>query len=238
MSRLLVPLALVGLTGCFVQLHQDDGIDAIEEPFSRVVVEVETGSVEIYGGSSDITEVDWDMRWGMGCPEVDSYVWDETLYIVGECPKGGFGCSTDFRITVPSGVDIEARIVTGELVAEDVGSVTAELTTGELQVFQAEGDIDLEVTTGSIIAQDLRSERVRAELTTGSMDLMLDSEFAEVEADLVTGDITLAVPEGCYDLDLDVVTGDVESWGVGCDCSAEGSIHARVVTGSILVRGE
>ncbi len=237
MRRLLPVLAAIGLTGCFIQMNQDDAVVPVDEPFERVVIDVETGSVELTGGY-DRAEVDWDMRWGMGCPEVDVYVWDETLYIVGECPRGAWSCSTDFRVSVPSGLDIQATVITGEIDLQDVGSVQAELTTGELRVSKVLGDLDLAVTTGSITGDDLLVEHVWADVTTGNVDLDLDSSFEEVAADVVTGEITLAVPKGCYDLDLDVVTGDIDTWGVGCDCSAEASIQARVVTGSIFVRGE
>lgn len=236
MRRLLPILAAAGLTGCFIQMNQEDEVIPVDESFSRVVVSVDTGSVQLIGGDGP-AEVEYDMRWGMGCPEVDTYVWDDTLYVVGECPMGAWSCSTDFEIAVPSGMDVEVEVVTGEIELENLGSVKAELSTGEILVLGAEGDLDLSVTTGKIIGEDLLAERVWAELTTGSISLQFDAEFAEIGADVVTGDVTLEVPEGCYDLDLDVVTGDVDTSGVGCDCSAEAAIHARVVTGSIFVHG-
>ena len=83
-------LALIALSGCFVQMNQDGGIIDVDEPFDRVVIDVETGSVDVYGSERELTEVDWDMRWGMGCPEVDIAVHDGVLYVEGSCPAGAW----------------------------------------------------------------------------------------------------------------------------------------------------
>jgi hypothetical protein len=230
-------LAMAGLSGCFVQMHQDDGITEIDEPFDTVVVSVDTGAVEIHGTDELMPEVDWDMRWGMGCPEVDFTVHDGVLYVEGSCPAGAWTCSTDFELTVPEGVDLEVQITTGRLQAEDVGAVRAELTTGDIEIVGARNEVALEVTTGTISATELEVEAAWAEVTTGSIALELAEPFSEIEAELVTGDVSLEVPGGCYDLDLDVVTGDIDTLGVDCGCDQDASIRARAVTGSITVLG-
>lgn len=231
-------LALASLSGCFVQMHQDDGITEIDEPFDTVVVRVDTGAVEIRGEDDITPEVDWDMRWGMGCPEVDFAVHDGVLYVEGFCPRGSWSCSTDFVLTVPSGVDLEVEITTGHLQAENVGAVWAELTTGDIEIEGAHHELALEVTTGRISATDLVVESAWAKATTGSIELELEEHFATLEAELVTGDVFIEVPSGCYDMDLDVITGSVDTDGVDCGCNEDASIRARAVTGSITVVGD
>lgn len=230
-------LSCLFLGGCFVQLNQEGDIIDIQEPFDRVVVDVETGSVEIFGGA-EASEVDWDKRWGVACPEVDVQVQDGVLYIEGRCPAGAWTCSTDFRLEVPAGVDVQARVVTGELRLEQVGRVEAELTTGDVEILGATGEVGIEVTTGDIVAHGLDVRTAWAEVTTGSVQMSLEAPFEVLDVEAVTGSIDLRVPQGCYDLDLDVVTGQIDTWGVDCGCPDEASIRARVVTGSIDLLGE
>jgi DUF4097 and DUF4098 domain-containing protein YvlB len=233
----LILLTLTGLSACFVQLHQDDGITELVEPFDSVVVTVDTGAVEIRGDDTVMPEVDWDMRWGMGCPEVDFRVHEGVLYVEGSCPAGSWSCSTDFVLTVPTGVDVDVHLTTGRIEIEAVGAVRAELTTGDIDLRGARDEVALKATTGRIHATDLAVREAWAEVTTGSIDLRLDEPFASLDAEVVTGDVTLEVPGGCYDLDLDVVTGDIDTAGVDCGCDQDSSIHARAVTGSITVLG-
>jgi len=226
------------LAGCFMEMHHDVGFEDIEEDIHTVVIEVETGEVQLVPAQDGDTVVDWEVHWSRRCPDIDVYTSEGTLYVRGHCPVGAWNCGTDFRIQVPEGADVEAKVTTGELDLEGVGSVYAELTTGELNIRDATGDLDLDVTTGGIHAFDLTSEELRASLVTGSMELELDAPFDLVNAELVTGDITIAVPEGCYDMELDVLTGAVSTDGVSCDCEASSEIRAEVITGTIDIYGE
>ena len=238
MSRSIFTLpALAGLAGCVVPLHHDSGVTAVNEPFDTVVVEVETGSVEILGGTTEAYEVGWDSHWTTRCPDVDMEVSEGVLYVTGRCPAGALGCSTDLLIEAPAGVDVQVAITTGRLWLEGVGAVEAQIATGDMEILGATDQADLEITTGSITGIDLAVDRLRAQVTTGGIDLTLDEPFDLLQAEIVTGEITLGVPHGCYDLDLDVVTGAIDTDGVDCGCDEDATIWARAVTGAITVVG-
>jgi hypothetical protein len=233
---LLSLLALGTLSGCVLELHHDTGTTDLDEPFHSVVIDVDTGTVELYGGAES-PRMDWDLHWNTGCPDVSKVVVDGVLYIEAHCPVGAIACRSELILHVPEGVDVDARLTTGELVIVDAGAVTAALTTGDLEVHGAVEELDLLVTTGRIEADGLAVDFARAEVTTGGIELRLDEPFVQLEAQAVTGEVQLDVPEGCYDLDLDVVTGSVDTSGVDCGCGEVPGIRARVVTGSISVWG-
>lgn len=232
----LPPLLLIA--GCFMELEHDGGFADIDEEIHSVVIEVDTGEVELRAGDGVTAAVDWETHWSHACPEIDIHASEGVLYVRGRCPAGAWRCGTDFRIQVPSGVEVEATVTTGSLDLEEVGPVRAELTTGQLDIRGAKGEVDLDVTTGGIHAFDLDVEELRASVVTGSLEIELDSPFELVDAEVITGDITIAVPHGCYDMDLDAITGSISTDGVSCDCDADSWIRAQIVTGTIDIYGE
>jgi hypothetical protein len=238
MRSLLLLLPLPLLAACELELSIDQGHDEFEAPIHAVSIEVDTGDVQVIGAEIEGAAMDWEFRWREGCPTAEAYVEDGVLYVEAHCPPGAWACSTDFQLRVPAGVPVEATLTTGSLQLEQVGAVSAELTTGELDIQGASGELDLAVTTGGIHAFELQVDEVWAELTTGSIELEFDAPFEQVDTKLITGEISMRVPEGCYDLDLDVVTGAISTEGLSCDCEATAGIRAEVVTGSIDIRGE
>ncbi len=243
LCRALALTPILALVGCFHGPHlpsvsTDAGFVDITEDIHTVVIEVETGEVELVPGEPAGAVVDWQTQWKRSCPDIDVFAEDGVLYVYGHCPMGAWHCSTDFQIQVPAWVEVEAEVTTGSISLEQVTDVRAELTTGELNVRQATGDLELDVTTGGIFAYDLAAEDVDAKVVTGSLELELETEFDRVEAEVITGDITMGVPAGCYDMDLDVVTGDISTDNVSCDCSAGSEIRASVITGTIDIFGE
>ncbi len=236
--RALALTPALAMAGCFMQIHHDGGFTEIDESIHTVVIEVETGEVELVAAELDGAEVEWESHWNRRCPDIDVYESNGILTVRGRCPVGAFSCSTDFRIVVPPGVEVDATVTTGSLELADVGPVLATLTTGELDIRGATGELDLELTTGGIHAYDLVTDELRASVVTGSIELELEEDFELLDAELVTGDMTIIVPEGCYDMDLDVVTGAVHTDGVSCDCDADSHVRASVITGTIDVYGE
>jgi hypothetical protein len=236
LSLLMLPLPL--LAACEMELSIDQGHQEFDEPIEAVVIEIDTGEVQVFGADIEGAAMDWAFQWRKGCPAADSYVEDGVLYIEAHCPPGAWACQTDFQLHVPAGIPVEALVTTGSIQLDQVGAVRAELTTGEIDIEGAAGELEMSVTTGGIHAYELQADTVFAEVTTGSIDLGLEAPFEQVDAKLITGEIAMEVPEGCYDLDLDVVTGGISTTGVSCDCDAAAGIRAEVVTGSIDIRGE
>ncbi len=235
--RALTLLPTTLLAACFMQVEHREGSMPVDESFHMVVIEVETGSVALVGTDRSDAVVDYDLSYIGGCPELESYVHDGVLVIRAECPRGALSCGADLRLEVPYGVDIDAQLTTGDLSFEGVGSVRAQVTTGEIEILDAAGDLDLRTTTGDIEGGCLLADEAFARATTGSVELSLLEPFSSLEAEVTTGSIFLEVPAGCYDLDLDVVIGEVSTAGLGCDGSSDADIRARVVTGEIIVVG-
>ena len=232
-SALLLPFLLSSCGG----LQGDEGSFVLEQSIEALSIEVETGSVEVVASDGE-ARVDWTRTWNAGCPDIDVQVDGGVLQVVGDCSGLGWGCSTDFRIQVPAGIPTRADLVTGDLYLEQMGAVSAALTTGDLLLDGAQGALDLDVVTGSVQGRDLDAPAARVEVTTGNIELELEGEFDELCAEITTGSLWLQVPAGSYDLDLDVVTGGIELQGVSSDEQADASITARVTTGDIELEGE
>jgi Toastrack DUF4097 len=100
----------------------------------------------------------------------------------------------DFEVSLPSGVELIATSVTGDVEVRDVDSdVTARTVSG-----------DVDVSTSGIAS---------ASTVSGSVDVQLaGTDWDDLEFNTVSGDITLTLPDGIgADVDFASLSGDLES---------------------------
>jgi Toastrack DUF4097 len=122
--------------------------------------------------------------------------------------------SVDFEVSLPSGVELVANSVTGDVVVRDVASdVTARTVSG-----------DVEVSTSGVAS---------ASTVSGSVDVQMgSSDWDDLSFNTVSGDITLTLPDGIgADVDFASLSGDLDS-----DFALSASSIGRHIVGS-RVRG-
>ncbi|GAA0506744.1 hypothetical protein GCM10011581_41760 [Saccharopolyspora subtropica] len=194
-------------------------------------------------------------RWGAafwgGGDAVEHRVEDGALVLDADC---GWNCSVDYEVTLPVPVPVTGDLGAGSLHVVGMREVRAEVGSGEIEVAQVDGPVDVRTGSGSIILDRLTGE---VDATTGSgdiegrglsaADLVLDTDAGSIDlrmttaptsAELTTGsgDIELTVPAESYRVDSDSGAGDVN---VDVAEDPQSPRHLKLSTGSgdIRVRG-
>jgi len=123
--------------------------------------------------------------------------------------------SVEYRIMVPEKFEIEAENVTGSVSVENIksnvdaetvtgsleienviGKVYAKTTTGRVRLYKIEGGVETRTTTGSIRAYNCSISDLRANTTTGSLDIetLYVNPSGSYDLSATTGSITFAIP--------------------------------------------
>lgn len=149
--------------------------------------------------------------------------------------NGSFNSKVILTIRVPSDCEIQAKVVTGKLSINGINaSVTARVITGDLSLSDIGGPVYAKTVTGKLRYDGiLITASHRFETTTGHICLRLPKEpNALLDASAMTGhvqcDFPLSHPQPKKHL-----TGGKLRGALG---SGEGSIKAKVVTGSFQLK--
>lgn len=235
-----------------------DSFDAPE----RLVVENETGGrVVLTAADGDRVQVDRKLRGTpLAEPEEDIDTEDGVLSIDAECFGVWFlgGCSVDYEIAVPAGVEVQVETISGQVSATGLeggvevsttsgsveltgitGEVRVETTSGRIEVAEVSGSAELESTNGSITASG-EGERLRAASTSGEVDLTGFTAGA-VEAESTSGSVSVG---GGFDTaEVSSVSGSVEiatedAFRTLVVDTTSGSVDIEVPAGAYDVTGE
>jgi hypothetical protein len=177
--RVVVSLILAAACGSGPTIPPRD--TASFDAYELLVVEAETGRIEVVAGDVDTIEVEV-------LPGDTNDTWSssedgDTLTLIAECSGGEPGCGVGFVVTVPAGTHLDLSAVNGEIAVVDA------LT----------GDIAIQTTSGPIIGVDLGAAALDV-LTNAVVDVSFDERPRDVSLDGGAGDLTLAVPAGSYDV--------------------------------------
>ncbi|MFL1376853.1 MULTISPECIES: DUF4097 family beta strand repeat-containing protein [unclassified Nocardiopsis] len=256
----LIAVTVVSVLGS-VGVDRGDRQDSFAAP-ERVVIENSTGGrVTFTAAEGDEVQVARELR-GTPLTEPDEEIEpdDVTLSIEADCTGVWFlgGCSIDYDIAVPAGVEVQVETIGGEVTATGLdsgvevttisgaveltditGDVRAESTSGRIEAAGISGSADLESTSGRITASG-EGERLRAVSTSGEVDVAAFTAGA-VEAESVSGSVSVG---GGFDTaevssvsgSVEVATGDpFQTLAVE---TTSGSVDIRVPAGSYDVTGE
>jgi hypothetical protein len=216
----MLPALLAALSGCvFYPSHVEYDDLTINEPYDRIVVEVDAGDVRMIGEDTSSTEVHMVLTFGRSRPELLWYMDGDTLFLDGECPRIG-SCEISLDISLPA--DVTAEVETG------AGDVEIEELTGSLDLETGAGDISGTGLTGGVFFAD-----------TGAGDVSLSCATAPelVDVDSGAGDIDLRVPADTYRIETDSGVGDVVITGLTLDEHADRVIKASTGAGDITIIG-
>lgn len=143
------------------------------EPGGRLLVDLDTGSVEIEGTSDDEIEVEARAtNWGPFAREMQfelSGDGSETVFrgMLESWRAGLGGPSVRVRIKVPEEHVVDVRTRGGSIELKDIqGDVNLRTNGGHLEVEKVEGDVDLATTGGSIDVDEVEGD-LRARTSGG-----------------------------------------------------------------------
>lgn len=183
-----------------------------DAPVARVVLEVESGRVEIVPGGS--VRVERAVRGPAGAAVLAHHLsQDGTLTVEARCP-GVLPCGVDTRLSVPAGVPVAVTVDHGDVWVTGLDELALDI---------ADGDADVEV-----------GQRLVASVGTGSVRAWLGTA-TQARVAVGQGDVDVQVPASSYGLDLTARTRDVE--GVLPDGQADGQLEVIAPAGRARVRG-
>ncbi|MEW6153248.1 MAG: DUF4097 family beta strand repeat-containing protein [Actinomycetota bacterium] len=198
------------------------------------------GRVEVVGASVDEVTVEARITHGLRRTGHDVRVEDGVLRLTTDCPPGPpLWCNIDYRVSVPSGLAVEATTRNGSVALRDLdGPVTARTSNGAVRVARMGGDLDIRTSNGSIEARALTSATVTARTSNGAVELTFAAAPTIVDARTSNGSVEVVVPDGPTTYRLDMQTSFVGSTdtAVRTDPASPRSITARTSNGSITVR--
>ncbi|WP_354641057.1 DUF4097 family beta strand repeat-containing protein [Kitasatospora camelliae] len=189
----------------------------VAEQVRTLVIEGETGEVEVTGGGSAV-EVTEHQSYRETAPETTHTVADGTLTLAYHCPDGD--CGVGYRVRVPAGTVVRVHN-----------------STGDVRLTGLSGEVEARTGTGGITAE-LSSPVVRLTTGTGSVSAAVDGDPRRVEAVSGTGDVRVRVPRGRpYAVDTASDTGNVKVSVERADAATDHTITARTETGDVTVDG-
>jgi DUF4097 and DUF4098 domain-containing protein YvlB len=203
--------------------HERTTTTTIARHIDRVVVETDTGHVNLQGSQGSRVRVEQELRWLWSRPRVTTRVDGSTLTVSAECPASSAlnRCKADLDLAIPFDADVVVR--------GDSGDISAERLAGHLE---------LTTDSGNVEGRDLNPTVARATTDAGNVDLDFTTQPVTVRANSDSGDVNVTVPAGGeYRVDATTDGGDVHVEGVLRNDHAGRSITATAGAGDVTVRG-
>ncbi len=212
-----VLLSSCGLAGLGGPSNQDTVSYEVTDKVARLHVESGAGDTVITETGGSAIRVVETLQWRGDKPNAEHSVDGDTLFVRYECAQDWGGCSVNYKIEIPKGLQVDAE--TGS------GDITLRSLTGPLNVTAGSGDVD---------ASGLAGKKVVAEAGSGNIELKYTTapDIAELKAG--SGDVTLRVPEGSYDVKTEVGSGDT-AVTVGNDPASPRKLSLTTGSGNISV---
>ncbi|SCE86084.1 Putative adhesin [Micromonospora viridifaciens] len=205
--------ALILLSGCdtlsFRELDYDN-TEAVK--ITRITIRPGSGDVTVRGsGSAAEVRIKRMFRYQGGQPDTRYRINGDELVLDTSC---GDRCSVSWDVTAPEGVTVRGENRSGDIMLSQVGTVDVKLSSGNISVTGARGEVRAETSSGDIAVVDaagavrLRatSGRVEARRLAAGVDAEASSGDVTVELEQPasarvhagSGDVQLAVPDGRY----------------------------------------
>jgi len=225
----IVVMATLGLLafcgtafGLTVALRSEsDSRSTLGVPVHHMVIQVDTGDVDIRAGLTCDVVVSRHDSWIFNRPTVHQTVDGDTLRIRETCSglASALRCRSDVRIDAPPEVDVTVRTKSGDV---DLRGLS--------------GRVRVETDAGDIRAERIDTVTMHAWTDAGDIDLDLFGNPARTQADSDAGDIKVVVPFNSYRVDANSDSGKVSVRGIIRDDLAPRAIHAMTDAGDVTVR--
>lgn len=116
--------------------------------------------------------------------------------------------SGDLVLTGVSAVDV--KVGSGTVTVTDAtGDVKVVTSSGDVRVVNVAGNLTADVSSGSVVARGITGATTQVTTSSGDINLSLDKPGG-VRAEASSGDIDLTVPTGTYQIDASADSGTVD----------------------------
>ena len=221
LAVLLVAGATLGVVAGFFRQSRTE--TQVYAGVTALSVSASTGSVTIQAGTpGGPVTVTRHLSWSFGTATSAETLRTGRLDVRADCGGNlGLGlCTVSYDVVVPPDLPL-----------------TIETHTGTVEVVGVTGDVSATTHTGSVELRDLRSRRVQASTSTGSVAVAFATAPDDVRADTSTGSVEVVVPAGptTYAVAASTSTGSTDV-AVPVDPASGHRISAHTSTGSVEVR--
>ena len=204
----------------------------------RIDIGNDDGSIEIQADDVDEISLVAEISHGLRRTGHRAEVQGSTLVVRGSCPHWTTWCEVDYRLVVPSDLDVVVDIDNGRLTLRDLeGDVEVRADNGPIDLERITGDVRARTSNGRVDAAGLRSDRATASSSNGGVTLAFAQPPTSVRASTSNGSVEVVVPDGPerYQVRADTDHGatDVD---VRTDPASDRSIDAETSNGSVTVR--
>ncbi|GGQ80059.1 DUF4097 family beta strand repeat-containing protein [Couchioplanes azureus] len=247
----LIAAAATALTGCDGAIGAKLTYEDTEKvKVTEIVVAGASGDVRVRTAAIGETHIKRVVRGGTSDPGASYQLSGTTLTVDTSC---GDDCHASYEIEAPTGVAVRGTLRSGYLDLLGVATADVSVTSGEIHIEQATGEVKAKATSGNIVANRLAGPAtliatsgniealeltgggaIRAEASSGNVDLLL-REPASVTAGATSGNVDLAVPAGSYRIVEQVGAGRLDSQ-VRSDPKAKQVLTVRTSSGDATIR--
>jgi hypothetical protein len=204
----------------------------------RFVLDAATGDVTLTPSADGQVHVRTVVEHGLGEPELVEESTSAGVRLDVDCNDVLSGpCDVEYLVEVPPAFEVLVEGVAGKVTASRfTGPVTIERMSGNIALFDVAGPLDVRTSSGTITAENLRSEVVSATARSGDVELELLTAPRSLDARTESGQIDLAVPGDVgYRVDARTRSGE-ERVLVPVDPAAQWVVNAETRSGDVNVR--
>ncbi len=165
---------------------------------NMVAVDAVIGDVHIVPGKPGQVNVARRLTYGLRRPFVEERIDGETFRVSDRPCAAAFACEVRWLLQVPRDVDVEVATQSGSINVSGMSNTVKLVSeTGDVRVDAPSGKlVTLRSKTGSVTAQNIRSEQVVATSTDGAVSLTFQEPPALVVGRSETGKVGVVLPDG------------------------------------------
>lgn len=246
-------LLLAGLGAC----KPDSRFEALEidSDFNEILVKSDAGEINLFPAEGDTLRIEMTLT---GEHTGFNYeVKNDRLTVSRDCRFLHTGvCQVDFTIYAPPSLTADLRAGSGAVQVEDWqgplsissgsglvslagldGETLVQTGSGAILVEDAGGVIGLRTGSGDVVAQDLHSDAVEVQSSSGEVALTLDGAFTGLAVATGSGSVALTVPAGTYNVQIDQGSGELLTQGINQSSAVPSTIAVSSGSGDISIVG-
>ncbi|HZM78087.1 MAG TPA: DUF4097 family beta strand repeat-containing protein [Candidatus Limnocylindrales bacterium] len=165
------------------------------EPMTRIFFDdLASSDLSVRRAPGTAVEITRKLKWRGDKGPRYSETWEgQTLRVSYSCPY--IGCSIDYDVQVPEGVEVQAKISSGDVEVNGMAApVTIETSSGDVRLTGVKGTVTVKATSGDVSAVDLVAERATVSTSSGDVNLDFAAAPQSVGVRVTSGDTTILLP--------------------------------------------
>ncbi len=182
---------------CVALVGQDTyRLEPITAPIAnKVSVGVGNGDITVVPGTGKRAVLSGVVNYSLFRPVVK---WQHTAtgpFLVGPNCFWAGNCGAELTLTTPAGEAVRATSGSGNVSARNLtGALDLEDASGDIVLNYVSGPLVLSASSGDITGTDISASKVKANDSSGDVDLSFDRAPHDVDVSDASGDISVAVP--------------------------------------------